>query len=243
MTVMTWNLHGCVGTDGRYDPERSLAVIREVGPDVLGLQEVRRRPGNDVVTLLEGEFPGYDILFLRTLTDEAGEYGNVLISRYPVLEHIDISLDQDTPGGVINKRRETRRAEARRAIFARLDVSGKAVWVIVTHLGVERAARRAQARKLTGAIHRHIRLESEPALLMGDINEWRWPNPFLRLLDRTFSRHSARRTFPSRFPLLPLDRIWMTHHLDRQDVRVHVSRLSRRASDHLPLCVNVSTAV
>jgi endonuclease/exonuclease/phosphatase family metal-dependent hydrolase len=240
-TVMTYNLHGCVGTDNRYDPERSLAVIQEVRPAVLGLQEVRRNRTKDFIQLVQRNMPDHHVLFLKTLTDTGGEYGNALVSRYPVLDHIDISLD--SPGAVSaalqpdDGRQTGRTAETRRAIFARLDVEGTPLWVIVTHLGVERWARRKHAQKLVSSIHGNMDLESEPAVLMGDINEWRWPNPFLRLLDRTFSRHNVRRTFPSRFPLLPLDRVWMTRHLQRKDTWAHRSRLSRRASDHLPLCV------
>jgi endonuclease/exonuclease/phosphatase family metal-dependent hydrolase len=239
LRVMTYNVHGCVGTDRRYDPRRVLDVIREINPAVFGLQEVRTRTGRtpEIIELITKEMPDHHVLFLKTLTDAAGDYGNVLISRYPVTAHIDVDLEGRGPRRAISRRRPV---EARRAIFGRLDIQGAPLWVIVTHLGVETRARRDQALMLVEAIDRHTRLEREPAICMGDFNEWVWRNPFLRYLDRSFSRHTARRTFPAPIPLLPLDRIWMTSHVKRTATWAHRSPRARRASDHLPLCVECS---
>ena len=40
LKVMTYNIHRCVGIDGRYDPARIARVLKEVGADIIGLQEV-----------------------------------------------------------------------------------------------------------------------------------------------------------------------------------------------------------
>lgn len=250
LTVMTYNLHGCVGTDRRYDPHRNLSVIEQVRPDILGLQEVRRDRAEDVdiIQELKREYPGYTVLFLKTLVDDRGEYGNALMSRLPLMEHLDVDLDEDNhitaatgpsreDGTECDEVQNTkRRAEARRAIFARADPAGRPLWIVVTHLGVERWARRVQARRLVAALHSHIDLRREAALLMGDINEWRRPDTFIRHLDRLFSRHMTRRTFPSRFPLLSLDRLWMTDDFTRRRVWAPRIHPARTASDHLPLC-------
>ncbi|MFA7567284.1 MAG: endonuclease/exonuclease/phosphatase family protein [Alkalispirochaeta sp.] len=231
--VMTYNLHGCVGTDGRYLPRRNLEVIQEVTPDILGLQEVRRDPlrREDIVDLIREAMPEYHVLFCRTLSDERGEYGNAVVSRYPVGECRNVRLE----GPPENRRI----SEARRAIFAHIAVNGLPWWVVVTHLGVEPWARWFQSRRLVKAVHRHTGPEPGPTILMGDMNGWYRPNSFLRYRERMFSRQVVRRTFPSRFPVLPLDRMWMSRHFVRQDTWVHRSRLARRASDHLPLCVRV----
>lgn len=44
MIVSTYNVHRCIGTDGRHDPDRVAAVIRELDADVVGLQEVDAKP-------------------------------------------------------------------------------------------------------------------------------------------------------------------------------------------------------
>ena len=235
--IMTYNLHGCVGTDRRYDPARNFELIRRIDPAILGMQEVRKGTGRpaEILDLIREGYPRHTVLFLRTLVDGRGEYGNALVSRYPLLDHLDIDLEEpwDPQAG-------RTRPEARRAIFGRLDTGGRPLWVVVTHLALEGGVRKRQAEILIDAVRRHIDLEAEPAVFMGDFNEWRRPNAFLRLLDRTFSKHVARRTFPSCFPLLALDRIWMTRHLIRHDIQVYRSALARRASDHLPLYLDCS---
>ena len=237
LRVMTYNLHGCVGTDRRYDPTRTLEVIRQVDPAVLGMQEVRKGTGQslEILDMIREMHPEYTVLFIRTLVDGRGEYGNALVSRYPLLDHIDIDLEEP-----LNPHAGGKQPEARRAIFGRLDTGGRPLWVVVTHLALEGGVRKRQAKILIDALRRHIDLESDGAIFMGDFNEWRWPNAFLRYLDRTFSKHAVRRTFPSRFPLLPLDRIWMTAGLTRHDIRAHRTALARRASDHLPLYLDCS---
>ena len=40
LRVATYNVHGCIGLDRRYDPERVAAVLRELNADIIGLQEV-----------------------------------------------------------------------------------------------------------------------------------------------------------------------------------------------------------
>jgi hypothetical protein len=63
------------------------------------------------------------------------------------------------------------------------------------------------------------------------------PNALLRHLDRSFSKHVRRRTFPSRYPIIPLARIWLSRQLTAERVWAHRSHASGTASDHLPLCL------
>jgi endonuclease/exonuclease/phosphatase family metal-dependent hydrolase len=232
--IMTYNIHGGVGTDRRYDPARIARVIRDVAPSILGLQEVRRYPGGDqgVLEVIGKELPDCQVLFQETLSDERGSYGNALVTRHRILDHRDVTLVDEAasrPGG--------RQAEARRAIFAHLDVGVAPLWVIVTHLAVERWARLTQAVHLLRGIDEYTDHRREPVILMGDLNEWRRPNALLRHLDRSFSKHVRRRTFPSRYPIIPLDRIWLSRQLTAERVWAHRSHASRIASDHLPLCL------
>ena len=46
VSVASYNVHKCVGTDGRFDPERTFRVIHEIDADVVALQEADRRFGN-----------------------------------------------------------------------------------------------------------------------------------------------------------------------------------------------------
>ncbi|NJO36447.1 MAG: hypothetical protein HC871_01095 [Rhizobiales bacterium] len=51
------------------------------------------------------------------------------------------------------------------------------------------------------------------------------------------------RSFPSWYPLLPLDRAVLRHCRVLAPLRAHLSPLSRRASDHLPIVVDVAADV
>ncbi|HSL91086.1 MAG TPA: hypothetical protein VK863_00435, partial [Candidatus Limnocylindrales bacterium] len=45
--AVSYNIHRCVGMDGRKDPGRVAEVIRELGADIVGLQEVDSKRGED----------------------------------------------------------------------------------------------------------------------------------------------------------------------------------------------------
>lgn len=79
-------------------------------------------------------------------------------------------------------------------------------------------------------------------MLLGDINEWFLPGRPLRWLHARFGYAPALRTFPARFPILPLDRIWAhpSHTLDH--IRVHRTGEAAIASDHLPVIAELDLA-
>jgi len=97
--------------------------------------------------------------------------------------------------------------------------------------------RRRQVARLLGLLRDHT---DTPLVLLGDFNEWFVGSPLLIRLHRRFGPMPALRTFPSRFPVFALDRIWVQPRASLLDVRVHRSPLALRASDHLPLTARVS---
>lgn len=109
--------------------------------------------------------------------------------------------------------------------------------MIVTHFGLRAKERRLQAREL-------LRLASqpspEPLVVLGDFNEW---TPWSRRLRRLRSQLEAKpapRTYPRRFPLLALDRIWVRPAECLLELSAHDTPLARLASDHLPLKATVA---
>ncbi|MFP4510791.1 MAG: endonuclease/exonuclease/phosphatase family protein [Spirochaetaceae bacterium] len=237
MRVATYNIHGCVGTDGCYDVTRIVRVVEGINPDIIGLQEVRRNTssGHDIVEQLARAFPAHSILFSKTLEDRRGAYGNALVSRFPIIDYRDLNLEISR--SLFPKHRVS---ENRRAVIARVSQPDDSeCTVVVTHLGLERWARKIQAERLITAIKDAVDLRTETAIFLGDFNEWFFADRFLRHVDRQFSKHVVRRTFPSRFPILPLDRIWITARLRRTATWVYRGWPARVASDHLPLCVDV----
>lgn len=222
LRVATYNIHGCVGTDRCFDPARIQGVLAHMAADILALQEVETyHHGEDVLGLYQ-QAPGWQVIAGPTLLREQGQYGNALVTRLPVLDHalIDLSVAP---------------REARSAIHAVLAHEGVRLQVVVTHLGLRPAERRHQVQVLLDALLRR-KTQVDATLLLGDFNEWfLWGRP-LRWLQRHFGRSEPMPpTFPSRWPLFRLDRIWVSAPARLTDTRVLRTDQSRCASDHLPL--------
>jgi endonuclease/exonuclease/phosphatase family metal-dependent hydrolase len=219
-TVATYNIHGCVGSDGRYDPDRVLSVLRELDADVIALQELRWDP-QDALDLLNhfSKELNFRAIPGPTLLRSDGHYGNALLTRMDVrdVQRIDLSVPL---------------FEARGALNVLLEHGGRSLRVIATHLGLLPSERRRQMKKLLTL----CTADTENAvILMGDLNEWfLWGRP-LRWLRGHFGPTPEPATYPSRFPLFALDRIWIKPRTQLAHVMVHVSMASRIASDHLPL--------
>lgn len=219
LVVATYNVHGCVGRDGRFDPSRVAAVIDELNADVVALQELEWRPEGALHVLDElARKTGYTPVAGPTLFRADGHYGNALLTRLAIrrVDRLDLS--------VVGR-------EARGAIDAKLSAEGGAVRVLATHLGLRAGERRSQLKRLLHALG----VAPMPTVLMGDLNEWfLWGRP-LRWLRRHFGRTPAPATFPARWPVFALDRIWVEPTRMLLEVRAHRSDLARLASDHLPL--------
>lgn len=222
LTVASYNVHRCIGRDGRHDPGRVAKVIEELRADVLALQEVDFRyhvhRGVDQLRFL-AEVTGLHSVWGPVLYGPRGQFGNGLLTRHEVLavRGIDLSVP---------------RHQRRGALDVDLLVHGTPVRIIAAHLGLGLNERQIQVRKLLKAIADH---GGQPLILLGDINEWRPPSQALRRLHRHFGRTPGLRSFPSNFPLFALDRIWVRPRSALVALEVHTSHWARRASDHLPV--------
>lgn len=222
LTIATYNIHGAVGADQRFDPERIAHVLLELQADIIALQEVPLGgPQPDVLPILQ-QATGMIAVAGPTCHDLRRCFGNVILTRFPVIStrSIDISFGSREPRG---------------ALDADLDCNGHPLRVVATHLGLRPAERRDQIRRLLQVFNTH----RMPVILMGDLNEWFvWGRP-LRWLVSHFQAVPAPATFPARWPLFALDRIWLRPRHPQIQVAVHKSALARIASDHLPLIVRV----
>ena len=224
MTVASYNVHKCVGTDGRFDPERIIDVIREIGPDVIALQEADQRFGErsglldlNRLRLETGLLPVPVIAGPKS----HGWRGNVLLFREGIVRDVhQIAL----PG-----------LEPRGALVAEIDLESKSgLRVIAAHLGLLRWARRQQADVILDLLQSR---DERPTLLMGDFNEWRLgPGSALTRLEPMFGPlPTPIPSFPAGLPVLSLDRIMANRAGLIADLTVHDTPLARVASDHLPL--------
>jgi endonuclease/exonuclease/phosphatase family metal-dependent hydrolase len=227
LTVASYNVHRCLGRDGRHDPGRVAKVIEELQADVIALQEVdfryHVRRGVDQLRFL-AEATGLQSVWGPVLYGPRGQYGNGVLTRHEVLavRSIDLSVP---------------RHQRRGALDVDLAVHGTRVRIIAAHLGLGLNERQIQVRSLLQAIADH---DGHPLILLGDFNEWRPPSRPLRRLHRHFGRTPGVRSYPSNFPLFALDRVWVQPRSALVTVEVHTSRWARRASDHLPVRAVIS---
>ena len=217
---MTYNVHACVGTDGRYSPRRICEVLHRVQPDFVGLQELEDRCiGDELIReylarrLQLFAYPG------STLKREDAPYGNLLLSREraQTTRLHNISSPGREPRGVIE---------------AEYNLRGSRTQVLVTHFGLAAHERRAQAEAVSRLIRRR---NADLTVLLGDFNEWRPGSYPLRTLARCFGSVARRRSWPARWPILALDGICISPGAVRAIVDVETSHLTRVASDHLPV--------
>ncbi|HEY2864721.1 MAG TPA: endonuclease/exonuclease/phosphatase family protein [Casimicrobiaceae bacterium] len=224
ITVATYNIHGAIGSDGSYAPERIAAVLAEIDADIIALQEVGARHHDvDTLTRLQ-EATGLHAVAEPPRWRAAGIHGNCVLSRHPIPEctHIDLTYP---------------RREARSALDVVIDCDGAPLRVLATHLGLRPAERRAQVHRLLKVLEAET---PHPTLLMGDLNEWfLWGRP-LRWLHAHFRATPSPRSFPARAPLLALDRIWVEPRALLQRLWAHATPTARAASDHIPVVATIA---
>lgn len=225
LTIASYNIHGCVGTDMRYDVERVARVIRELGCDTVGLQEVDGRPGlhSDSMQLQYlANSTGMTPVVAFTPTGKEFKFGNAnaLLTRRSVgtVRSYDLSF---------------RSREPRSALDVELHAGGRAIRVIVTHLGLRPGERRFQVKKLLTVL-RAIPPE-QPVVVLGDINEWLPIGRPLRWLHGLLGKPPWQRSFPVWAPMFALDRVWTRPLGALLSFNVHRSPAARRASDHYPV--------
>jgi endonuclease/exonuclease/phosphatase family metal-dependent hydrolase len=225
--IASYNIHKCVGTDRRRDPARILEVLHEINADIVALQEADLRFG-ERVGLLDLESlksrAGLVPVPVAGAVRNHGWHGNVVLVKEAVVHHIhQLAL----PG-----------VEPRGALVVDMEAKALHLRVIATHFGLLKSSREQQVEKVLEAARG---AESRTVLLMGDLNEWRsGKRSGLAGLRAIFgSVESFVPSFPSRYPLLALDRILCHPRQQLRNMTVHSTPLSRVASDHLPITAEV----
>lgn len=224
--VATYNVHGCVGTDGRHDPARVSTVIAELDADVIALQEFTYP--NDVAVetrtpVVFSTLDSYECALGPTREHFAQWFGNALLTRHPIVDvhRIDLSMARREPRG---------------ALAATLDVGGAHVHVLAAHLGLKIGERRFQVRQILDYLES---VRHSIVVVLGDFNDWLPGRSVVHVLDRKLGRPPRPRSFPGAWPIIPLDRIWVRpRHLLRR-LSAHATPAARRASDHLPVVAEI----
>lgn len=225
--VASYNIHRGVGRDGRYEPQRILKVLQEMDADIIALQEVEAL-GSDTIQILPWLAAQTKMTAIAgpVRSRPQGDYGNALLTKLPVKEvrRWDLSIGDHEPRG---------------ALDIDMNWNGRSIQVLNTHLGLWPLERSRQVQRLLELLDVQRR---ELTVLMGDLNEWCVWGKSLRILRQVFGRPAAPETFPSQWPLLALDRIWVSPAPALVAVQAHNTVLSEAASDHLPVRAEISLA-
>lgn len=242
--VLTVNTHkGFTFFNRKFILHELRDAVRSVGADVVFLQEVQgsheKHPSRYVNW---PEAPHYEFLadsiwpefaYGRNAVYPSGHHGNAVLSKFPIqhYENHDVSI---------------KGPERRGLLHCVLRVPGPEVEVhaICVHLGLAEAHRKKQLELLCHLVDHKVPPDA-PLLIAGDFNDWR--RRAHRVLEKcaglrevfVHAHGVAAKTFPARFPMLALDRIYV------RSAKVHAPMvLPRRPwshlSDHAPLAAEIS---
>lgn len=232
----TWNIHRAKGSDGNVDPARVIEAIDQsltpLGLHVLALQEAdgECRPHASVVDVHEiATSTGLEYIHdpaLRWGAESDGFLGTILFLS-PSLHRTQTDLI-DLPGHC-----------HRGAVSVEATFGTRQVRIMSTHLSLSQPLRIVQMRTIGQYLRRRPPMQT---ILLGDLNEWRpWSGLMLnRRLVGTALCGSVCRTFPSAWPLFPLDRILTDAPGKVHQLRTVASAKVALASDHLPLEATVT---
>ena len=241
LRVMTYNIYGARATSpaNAADLDAIAEVIRRQNPDFVTLNEVdvfTNRTGKDVHQARDlAEKLGMEWHFSKAIDRDGGEYGDAVLSKYPILEKRSYRLPcaAEQPG------------EDRSLCVIRVQIDGKDLYVASTHLDhlSGDASRLVQATEIRRI--RDTELEGD-LILCGDLNAIPSSNVIATMTSfLTDTGPIDQYTFPSDDPSRKIDYIMYApiEHFGVQNCQV-VSRGDQQvggvdASDHRPVIADI----
>ncbi len=233
LRVMTYNIHSCVGVDGKLAPRRIARVIARYLPDVVALQEVdvgRARTGRlDQAEILAG-YLGMDHFFHPAIQVGEESYGDCILSRLPMRLVKEGILPMSGRGFV---------REPRQALWVAVELAGMTIHVINTHLGLDARERLLHLRLLLG--EDWLGGQRGPVVFCGDLNAtpqsaaWRLCARKFHDVQLERPDQPPRPTWLSHHPIARIDHIFVSAQVRVLHVEVGDDYLARIASDHRPL--------
>ncbi|MFO7594015.1 MAG: endonuclease/exonuclease/phosphatase family protein [Pseudomonadota bacterium] len=239
LRVMTYNVHSCVGMDGKLDAKRIARVIARARPDVVALQELdvgRVRTSSLDQAHLISRYLNMDFHFHPAIHVEEERYGDAILTHLPH-RLIKTSILPGLSGKPY--------LEPRGALWVAIDLHGREVQVINTHLGLDQRERAAQVEALLGDEWLANENCHDPVIVCGDFNALpsstvcRQLGKQLRDVQNEARNYTPQNTFPTRFPTLRIDHIFTSPELQITGIEVPNSQIARTASDHLPLVAEI----
>jgi endonuclease/exonuclease/phosphatase family metal-dependent hydrolase len=226
--VMTYNIHHGEGLDGKVDLLRIAELIRDEKADIVALQEVDRGVARTARRDLPAELAaltGMTAVFANNYHYQGGDYGNAILSRFPVRRWTNTHYHMLIPN------------EQRGILQATLDIGGRDVVFMNTHIDYrpddkERWANLDEIEAIAGSY------SGTPTLLCGDFNSVPTSRVVQRLVatfDDTWAKigNGDGLTIPANKPTKRIDYIWLKKNGPIKPLKIWVPQ--SEASDHLPV--------
>lgn len=237
LSILTYNIHACVGMDGDLSPRRIARVIAQSGANIICMQEVdvnRMRSGHRDQVHEIARYLAMDHAFHPAWHIEEEKFGNAILSKFPIRIVNATGLHH-------HKEDRSRRS----AMWASIDLGefGE-VQIINTHLSIFPQERLIQSQEL---VEKWIQPAHEfgPVVLCGDFNalpEGKTHQTISQCMKdvEKFTTPKSKPTYFSPYPMARLDHIFVTNELVPERVEVIDTRLAKVASDHRPLMVTLN---
>jgi len=241
--IMTYNVHSCIGMDGKISPERIARVIKRHDPDIIALQELdvgRARTNNDDQPRLIAQTLGMSYCFHPSVVGNGERYGDAVLSRYP----IELVRAARLPGLMRNPM-----AEPRGVIWTAIDIAGHKINFFNTHLGFFPLEGIFQGKALCSTEWLSHPGCKGPVVLCGDFNALpdshlcRNIKQALRDAQEGLDGHKPKATWFSHYPIGRIDHVFVSPQVEVTYVEVSRTDLDKIASDHLPLIVDIKIKV
>lgn len=238
LRVISYNIHKCIGgVDRRYEPGRIVEVIAHYEPDVVLLQEVAEgspiynhdRQYERLSTELGLRHVTY---FVNVRFKRRGQYGNAILSRFPLTEtsNIDLTIPPKKRRSVLHGRYRVRLGKK----------TSRTLHVYNMHLGLSGIERKLQLKKFLASQPFEGLHPRTPVLVGGDFNDvWGTLGPKMLVPAGFRGNELPLRTFPAFAPVRALDAIYVRGSLEIERIMRSRLAVARTASDHLPLVADL----
>ncbi len=243
LRVLTVNTHkGFAQFNRRFVLRELRDAVRAVGADLVFLQEVQGVHHRHAKRIADWPpVPHYEYLadeiwsdfaYGRNAVHAQGDHGNAILSKHPIVHqrNHDVSVGSRETRGVLH-------------CVLQLPTGSAQVHAICVHLGLSESQRVRQLQSLCEIISDHVPADA-PLIVAGDFNDWRHrASASLHRcggLREVFVNANGRvaKTFPARFPLLSLDRIYVRSARSHSPVALPGKPWSY-LSDHSPLAAEI----
>jgi len=240
LRIMTYNVHSCIGMDGKLAPERIARVIARYSPDIIALQELdvnRLRTQKLDQADAIARYLGMQMHFHSPMQLQKERFGDAILTAFPMRLIKASNLPSPSYKSY---------SEPRGALWVAIDIFGHEIQLINTHLSLRSQERRTQVQSLLDDNWLGHPECHKPTILCGDFNarpstaEWKKLNCRLPDAQVTLANHRPKKTFFSRLPTTRIDHIFMDKNIEPLAIYTPDNALARVASDHLPLIMDIN---